>query len=329
MMSFGQRPDLYLHCLIAALLFAVGCGSQPHGGRSAVPATTPSGSNAAASSLDMLVVSEFPDGTADHTEPSLPTLSDAEQRALLKEVEAVPRMSVFLPSSCHDRAHALWMLLSKEFQAKVAKTWIFSESAYTSVLRGGVMLKDAAMKPWRYHVALVFRDNDGQMSVLDPVREDWPRPVSISEWQGRIGRSPKSLLPLIRVTLSPKLYLFYGHSMTAPANFAGAINTGEFFEYADVSRDNDFIPRSLSRDDVAVSDVARECPELRDVLADADRLQNILNCARKEDDAVCTIPGDDTKKAAFRQTVSRFRESCPSTVNLYQNRLDFWKSRLL
>jgi hypothetical protein len=26
-----------------------------------------------------------------------------------------------------------------------------------------------AMKPWRYHVALVFRDTDGQIMVLDPV----------------------------------------------------------------------------------------------------------------------------------------------------------------
>lgn len=312
MRSFHQFIISFPYLVILVVVSA-GCGSQPLRTAQTVAPT-----------VNILVATEFPNGQKNiHDSPALPALSTKEKQTLLDELNALPRMSVFLPSSCHDRAHALWMQLSKAIQPKMAKTWVFSESAYSSLFRGGLVLKGVAMKPWRYHVALVFRDTDGKILVLDPVRTDWPNPTPLSEWLSQIERSPMSLLPVVEVTIKPDLYLFFGHPNNAAANNPAALNTGAFFEYTGLSRDKDYVPRSLSRDDVAVSNEARRCLDLQGVIDDADRLQQVLNCARESDDTMCT-QADQTQK----ELVQRLQANCSAVVTLFRGRFEFWKDRL-
>jgi hypothetical protein len=213
------------------------------------------------------------------------------------------------------------MLISKELQAKLGKTWLFSESAYTSLLPGGLVLKQMAMKPWRYHVALVFRDTDGQILVLDPVEKQWPQPVPLSQWTDQIERSQNSLLPIIQTTLHGNLYLFYSHLINGVDNNPGALNNGQFFEYEGLSKENEFIPRSLSRDDVAVSDEAVRCGSLKQIAEDADKLQQVLNCVGRDGDAPCA-------NQTLDQSAKTLRVDCPAVVDLYRKRLEFWRKRL-
>lgn len=307
----------------AAFASVASCGPPPR------PSHSPTTVESLAPAGELVSLSTFP-GAGSAPPAVLTSVTAAEKLTILAELNDMPRMSVYHPSSCHDRAHALWMLFSESSRSRMAKTWIFSESAYTSVFAGGLLLRGVDMTPWRYHVALVFRDVDGEVVVLDPVRKDWPRPVRLQDWTHQIKRSPESLFPAVQITLKPDLYLFYGHSMAAPANNPGAINTGEFYTYttADPARKSDTIPRSLGRDDVAVADVATQCLAIVDVLDDADTLQNLLNCASKDDDTTCIWPANDDAKDALKRHIAKVRETCPAVVDLYKSRFDFWKNLL-
>lgn len=315
--------SLITRCCIALTLFTFASSCKPSRDR----ATTPPTATTAAD--DIMTVTTFPNAATVHTPPQLPALTTAELQDLTHALLAVPRMSVYLPSSCHDRAHALWMLLPETLRTKLGKTWVFSESAYTSVFRGGLVLAGTSMEPWRYHVTLTYRGPDNQLYALDPVRSDWPTPAPLAAWVADIRRTPGSLFPAVQISLDPALYLFYGHSMGAPANNPGAINTGEFYPYEGSAYSKAGIPRSLSRDDVATSVEAKRCSALTAAMEDPGRLQNLLDCARKENDEACAWPAnDDEAKSALQQAVQGLTKSCPEVVDLYRARFDFWRARI-
>lgn len=76
----------------------------------------------------------------------------------------------YLFSGCHDRAHAVYLLLPQAFRTKAVKLWVLAPSKITGAIRGDITLRDVlgnGRVRWGYHVALGFRYGNDYL-VYDP-----------------------------------------------------------------------------------------------------------------------------------------------------------------
>ena len=107
--------------------------------------------------------------------PTSDTLTVADEAGLLAAYTALPSTPRYLYSGCHDRAHAIYLLLPKIFQPRLMKIWVMTPSVYTEAISGHIT--STRTNPgdkdifWGYHVALVFHSADGSLKVLDPALE--------------------------------------------------------------------------------------------------------------------------------------------------------------
>lgn len=105
----------------------------------------------------------------------------------------------YLPSGCHNRAHALFLLLPERFRIKAMKIWLMSPGVYTPGFFGLIDL-DAAKWPqpdvnWGFHVALAFRRDDGELVIADAgLRPD--HLLSEAEWFAQMEVPPLSIWTL-------------------------------------------------------------------------------------------------------------------------------------
>jgi hypothetical protein len=205
-------------------------------------------------------VRQLPNGIAAvHSEPAIPVLSREQEAALLAALQAIPQFSPYIYSGCHDRAHALWMLLPEALRAYTAKVWLLAPAAMTLALTDVLTIPElgASSPRWGYHVALVYRSESG-VRVLDPTTENWStEPLSQAAWLDRI-QTPYGT---VMTTLDPKLYLFYAvkGQDTQPTNnlLSTVVNNGQFFECVENCRTDANIETALARDDVGAILAAR------------------------------------------------------------------------
>lgn len=224
----------------------------------------------------MIPISSFGAGAHSNVEPVV--LTAVEKQLLDAEVEQI-RFANYRLSGCHDRAHAAYLLLSQQLQAKAVKMWVVAPSLLTRALQGRITYPADASVNWGYHVALGFMTNDGMM-LFDPTLSPG-RLLTEGEWLGSFEYPSFSL----RMVSQPQVYLFFDEprivvDFMKEENVAYGnmgIWTGGSFEYTGLSRENNWIPNALARDAIgALVEDATVCEALRSYKGKPAELLNVL-----------------------------------------------------
>lgn len=250
-------------------------------------------------------VRQLPNGGGSlHAEPSVPVLSAGQEAKLLTALTALPSFSRYIYSGCHDRAHALWVLLPDDLKTYTAKVWLFAPGATTLAFNDALTVPSLGDKSprWGYHVALMYKTASG-VRVLDPAMDGWKSaPPSLADWLGVI-RTPYGT---VMTTLDPKLYLFYSLPKSANTNLtnntlSAVINNGQFFECVGGCRENANIEEALARDDVGAKLAADGgCADLRNELRNPGTLLDKLK-------------GTDAPP------------ECAALISTFKERRDYWR----
>lgn len=277
--------------------------------------------------------SQFPNGKSDdgktqlyHDAPAVPDLTPAQVREIKAALEAMPNMAGYIQSGCHDRAHAVWLMLAPHLKARVAKIWVFAPQALTLSFPDGITFarKDGNRATWGYHVALFYRA-DGEARVIDPTRDDWKAEHPTREgWLAAFTTPPLS----IYTTLDPSLYLFYAlTSANGPTNngVTAVVNNGQFFEYIGPAAEYAYIPNALARDEVGLRLGAESmCAPLGDVAkTKPGTLLSVLQNPSPQSGG-----GKDVEALNEVKRAANADASCHAYFETFKQRLAFWRSAI-
>lgn len=278
-----------LLALLFASAFQVGTAAAPRLAAQTSPAFSP-----------------FPNGRIMHQTPSLTPLSSEEEVTFLTVLQGLPEFPDYIFSGCHDRAHALWMLLPQEFQRNVAKVWIFAPSSLTLALTGALTIPELESESprWGYHVALAYVDPSGTMRMLDSTQPGWRvNPPTFEEWSGGITKPAGTVTTI----LEPRLYLFY--ALTENTNLTNnpinaVVNTGEFFECVGPCRTSENIESALARDEVGEILIANGgCADLRSNVRRPGTLLSLLVSGSTSQDCAPLIQRFEDRREFWRRTL--------------------------
>lgn len=204
------------------------------------------------------------------------SLTPSTRTALRSFISGLPRFADYKYSSCHDRAHAVYMLLPDSLKRYAAKIWVFAPERITLAVTGTIGLRGqtngtgATPVGWGYHVALAFREGDDAVIYDAALAPD--RLITQEDWFGMMEIPLGSLATI----LAGQNYLFFASSA---GNFAPNRNVynGSMFRYEGDSRNNNWIPKSLARDAVGEAILKQNaCPALLPQIHNADALQDLL-----------------------------------------------------
>jgi hypothetical protein len=104
--------------------------------------------------------------------PTLAFLTEAEEANLKSAYLKLPATPRYLYSGCHDRAHAIYLMLPSNLRPKLMKVWVIAPSRYTEAIGGMITSArpegEYAAVHWGYHVAIAYRTASGGLMVIDP-----------------------------------------------------------------------------------------------------------------------------------------------------------------
>lgn len=215
-------------------------------------------------------------GGQTYATPALAALTPAEERALTAALAGLPAFPSYSYSGCHDRAHALYLLL-EQWRPRLAKVWLYAPSFLAPALGGTIRYQPAAGEPtsWEYHVAVVYRQAaSNQLMVLDPAIAPTVTPVALPAWFGKFDIPAASVWTL----LDGKYYSFF---RTENCQYAARqVFNGGLFEYAGDSRQQHWIPNNIARDAVAAAwQQRKDCGTIDNLFLRPIDLLNALNAA--------------------------------------------------
>lgn len=206
----------------------------------------------------------------------------AEIEALVRAAQAAPELPKNAYSGCHARADVMFRALAAVAPGKVFKLWLFSGHALSPALRGGIGFGKAK---WDYHVAAAFRDEHGEIWVVDPLVLSGPAPVT--RWVAAFEISGLAAL----VELSGDAYLFNRTEIPAldPAipdglrlSFAARnVLNGNFYRYegATASEHRGAVDLALDGVSAALETGAHATCPWRSSAADAGALRELVAAA--------------------------------------------------
>ncbi|HEX9933499.1 MAG TPA: protein-glutamine glutaminase family protein [Allosphingosinicella sp.] len=233
--------------------------------------------------------------------PQFAPVSDEQEQDLLTRVREF-EFPQYLYSGCDERAHAAWMLLPPELQARVHKIWIVTPAMYTYAIPGAV--RSSRAEPayravdWGYHVALAYQSRRGLRIIDAGLRPG--ESLTREQWLAEMALSPLTFWTMTEASV----YRFYTLS------FTGAINesvwNGNSYRYDEgtagqTPRDKNWIPDALARDAVGADAVrGTTCAAFRAI---ATQPQTLLDRLR----AGPTGAGDPCRSSFQRFTAERQR----------------------
>ena len=213
--------------------------------------------------------------------PKEAAMSVQEEKAFAAAVAGMESFPAYLFSGCHDRAHAAYMLLPAELRAKTMKIWAIAPGRYTAVLPGLIGLNGsgpAESVAWGYHVALAYRNAQGQVRVVDPVLKPGEM-LSEQQWFGLMKLPRMSLWTLT----GGDLYLYEASNLAPTTGYASFVwNGNRIFPTASA------IAANIARDAVGVDATAgTACAEINATKTDPGALFNFLSQGEASAPAAC------------------------------------------
>lgn len=115
--------------------------------------------------------------------PNPTPVTEAEAVAIRDSLAVLPTFPANPYSGCHARAEFLFARLAPLSNGKMFKVWLMVDSLMTPVVpRDSItyQLADGRRTTWSYHVAPAYRDESGQLWVIDRLAS--PTPVRVADW---------------------------------------------------------------------------------------------------------------------------------------------------
>lgn len=225
-------------------------------------------------------------GTKGTNSEITPIKLEAGELELLRAQIGKFRFANYRLSGCHDRAHAAFLMLPEALQEKAFKVWVVSPSVFTRGVRGSITYPADASVDWGYHVALAFSTDEG-FRLFDPTLSPG-RLLTEDEWLGSFRYPALSM----RLYSPGKAYQFYNEDddvsqlNDAKSYIANKdIWTGAFYEYSGLSKEQNWIPTNLARDEIGtLVEEGQACDGLQEFkgkpgeLLDALQARSVAGC---------------------------------------------------